>query len=186
MQCDRRQHLGWRHYSRVVFLDAAGTLLSCSPLPPSQTLAPTKLGDIDYASPGHGLLFLHANLGITFDLEAIRRAHPGGKPVRFLATAGNTEIGSEDGLAEAYADFWVLVNGQVRFRRREINKCSGVFPIALSIAKEDRFLTLVATDGGQRHRIRLDPVRRSGAGNVAGRAGEANTTTAEVTAENRR
>ena len=146
-------------------------------------MAPTKLGDIDYASPGHGLLFLHANLGITFDLEAIRRARPDGKPVRFLATAGNTEIGSEDGLAEAYADFWVLVNGHVRFRRREINKCSGVFPIALSIAKEDRFLTLVATDGG--HDIGFgwilfgDPVLEM----LPACAGKANTTTAEVTAE---
>ena len=37
-------------------------------LPPSQTLAPTKLGGIDYAEPGHGLIFLHANSGITFDL----------------------------------------------------------------------------------------------------------------------
>ena len=113
-----------------------------------QTLIPTKLGNIDYASKSHALIFLPANNGITFDLDAIRRANPGCKPVRFRATAGNTEIASEDGLAEVYADFWVLVDGQIRFRRREINKFTGVFPISLPIAKEDRFLTLVASDGG--------------------------------------
>ena len=30
---------------------------------------PTKFGGIDYASPGHGVLFMHANKGVTFDLE---------------------------------------------------------------------------------------------------------------------
>ena len=46
-------------------------------LSPSTTLGRTKLGGIDYAAPGRGLIFLHANNGITFDLEAIRRANPG-------------------------------------------------------------------------------------------------------------
>lgn len=114
----------------------------------SHTLVPTKVGNVDYASPGHAHIFLPANNGITFDLDAVRHANPGCKLLRFLATAGNTEIASEDRLADVYADIWVLVDGQVRFRRREINKCSGVFPIAFAIAPEDRFLTLVATDGG--------------------------------------
>ena len=38
-------------------------------------LIASTLGDIDYASPGHGLLFLHANKAVTFDLDAIRRAN---------------------------------------------------------------------------------------------------------------
>ena len=52
---------------------------------------PAKLGGIDYSSPGHGVLFMHANKGITFDLGAIRRANPGCKLVRFHAAVGNTE-----------------------------------------------------------------------------------------------
>ena len=46
------------------------------------------------------------------------------------------------------ADVWVLVDGQVRFRRREINGCYGAFPVVFPIGEKDRFLTLVATDGG--------------------------------------
>jgi hypothetical protein len=117
-------------------------------VPPSQTLVPTKLKSVDFATPPHALIFLSANAGVTFDLEAIRRANPGCRLLRFLATAGNTEIASEDGLAVVYADLWVLVDGQVRFRRREINKCSGEFSISLPIGEKDRFLTLMATDGG--------------------------------------
>jgi hypothetical protein len=117
-------------------------------LPPSWVLSPTKLGDVDYSAPGRGLIFLHANNGITFDLEAIRRANPGFKQLRFRATAGNVEPVSATGAAAGYADLWVLVDGQVRFRRRGINGCSGAFPILFSIAESDRFLTLAATDGG--------------------------------------
>ena len=116
--------------------------------PPSQTLLPTKLDHVDYATPGHGLIFLHANNGITFKLDAIRRANPGCKLLRFLATAGNVEPVSEKGEPAGYADLWVLVDGQVRFRRREINGCSGAFKIVFPIAESDRFLTLAATDGG--------------------------------------
>ena len=108
---------------------------------------PTVLGGIDYASPGHGVLGMHANKGITFDLEAIRRANPGYRLVRFRATAGNTEQFSQKGEA-VFADIWVFVDGQQRFKRREINNYNGAMPISIPIARNDRFLTLVATDGG--------------------------------------
>ena len=120
--------------------------------PPVQT----KLGEIDYALPGHGLIFLHADKGITFDLEAIRRANPKCKLKRFLATTGNTEVASQGVLGPltkeisqtVYADVWVLVDGQMRFRRREINGYSGAFPVDVSIGENERFLTLVGSDGG--------------------------------------
>jgi hypothetical protein len=46
---------------------------------------PAKLGDVNYSSAGHGVVFLHPNGGITFDLHAIRRANPNCKLTRFLA-----------------------------------------------------------------------------------------------------
>ena len=132
MQSDWLPHLGRRHDSHRIAVPVR-----------------TKLGEIDYAASGHGLLFMHANKGITFDLDAIRRANPGHKLVRFRTVAGNTETSSENGGPRpVYADVWVLVDGQVRFRRREINGCSGAFPVAFAIDPKDRFLTLVATDGG--------------------------------------
>ena len=114
---------------------------------PSYPAPRTELGGIDYASTGHGLLFLHANKGITFDLAAIRRANPDRKLVRFRAAVGNTETSIDKGEAVT-ADVWVLVDGQARFRRREINRYTGAFSIAIPIAESDRFLTLAATDGG--------------------------------------
>jgi hypothetical protein len=52
---------------------------------------PTQLDGVDYSSPGHGLLYMHANKGVTFDLDAIRRANPGYRLVQFRTVVGNTE-----------------------------------------------------------------------------------------------
>jgi hypothetical protein len=117
----------------------AGGLVPTTALPNS----PTKLGDIDYLTGGHGLLYMHANKGITFDLEAIRRANPDCTLRRFLAVVANTNP-YETGVADA----WVFVDGQMRFRRRQINQYAGAFSIDVSLAPQSRFLTLVSTDGG--------------------------------------
>ena len=110
---------------------------------------PAELGGVDYSSPGHGLVLLHANKGITFDLEAIRRANPGCKLLRFRAVGGNTEIYSDERLTPVYAaDLWVLVDGQKRFRAGRSIAAPAWFGLSFRIAEHDRFLTLVATDGG--------------------------------------
>jgi hypothetical protein len=103
----------------------------------------TSAGGVDYASAGHGLVFLHANNAVTFDLGAIRQANPSSKLLRFRATAANTEPSH----IEHIADLWVLVDGQSRFQRREINGLSGAFSVRVPINDGDRFLTLAATDG---------------------------------------
>ncbi len=116
----------------------------------------TKMDEIDYSLPGHGLIFLHADKGITFDLEAIRRANPDCRLKRFLAAVGNTEIASqgilgplsEEESKRVFADVWVLVDGQPRFRRREINGYSGSFSVDVAIGKKDHYLTLIGSDGG--------------------------------------
>ena len=108
---------------------------------------PTTLDGVDYGSAGHGLLFLHANKGITFDLKAVRDANPGWKPVGFHAMAGNVENGSAQGIA-VYADILVLFDGQLRFRRREVNGSSGAMVVSIPIREGDRFVTLAAVDGG--------------------------------------
>ncbi len=107
----------------------------------------TELGGIDYSSPGHGLLFLQSNQALSFDLDAIRRANPGYRLSRFRAAVGNTETVSERGI-EAYGDVWVLMDGERRFNRRQINAFSGAYSVSVEIGPKDRFLTLAATDGG--------------------------------------
>ncbi len=107
----------------------------------------TELGGIDYATPGHAALIMHSNVGLTFDLRAIRQANPTCKFVQFRALTGNTEISSQTG-SPVYAAVHVFVDGQVRFQRKQINGQSGCFSVLVPIGGNDRFLTLVASDGG--------------------------------------
>jgi len=116
-------------------------------IPPVRVPVSTKMNGIDYASEGHGLLFMHANLGITFDLEAIRKANPNCTIRRFLAVVANQETLTEAGVSVS-ADYWVLVDGQVRGRRFQITGFNGALPVAVFIKPNDRFLTLISTDGG--------------------------------------
>lgn len=150
-----------------VQVDSAGHLFADCPITQNRTalviwaggVIPTNLASIqttldgiNYASQGHGLLLLDANKGITFDLNAIRRANPGWTIKRFVSVAGNPEgsMKPNDPVTRGAgsADFWVLVDGKLQFWRREINSCSGIAAISVPIKSEDRFLTLVSTDGG--------------------------------------
>jgi hypothetical protein len=111
----------------------------------------TTLADVDYASSGHGLLYFNGNSAITFDLEAIRRANPGSKLLRFRAMAANmgdvlaANMGDD---VNCYADIRVLVDGSARFQRRQINSSGGGYSVLVAIGDDDRFLTLATTDGG--------------------------------------
>lgn len=144
---------------RSVQLDSAGHSFAWFPNTDGHTLGPVwtggkdgainsaELGGVDYDSPGHAVLDMHANKGITFDLEAIRQANPDWKIIRFCGIAGNTIKGSGKNCSR-YADLWVFVDGQVRFQRRQITQYSGAMPAVVPLGEKDRFITLVATDGG--------------------------------------
>ncbi len=103
-----------------------------------------QLGGKVYGTPDYPSLFMHANTGITFDLDAIRSAMPGIAVAGFTAEAGLSSRAPRLG----NADFWVLVDGQVRFSRRHVRDKGQAFDIAVPLNKTDRFLTLVTTDGG--------------------------------------
>jgi hypothetical protein len=101
---------------------------------------PYSMGNVDYASAGHGALFLHANKGMTFDLDAIRRANPDGRLRRFVSVAGTT--------AQPLCDIRIFVDGQLCIQYRDISSHLGAIPIALPLHDTNRFLTITATDGG--------------------------------------
>jgi hypothetical protein len=107
----------------------------------------TILGGVDYASPPHVAILLHANKGITFDLAAIRQANPGQKLLQFRATTGSTEMLSSAEKRSYYAHIIVLVDGRLRFRR-EVNGSHGAYAASVPIGRNDRFLTLAAGDSG--------------------------------------
>jgi hypothetical protein len=101
-----------------------------------------------YGTPEHPGLFIHANLGVTFDLEAIRGDYPDFGTCRFTAEAGLSTAAPRDG----NADIWVLVDGQVRFHQPGVTEKGKAFPIEIELKETDRFLTLAVTDGGDQDR----------------------------------
>ncbi len=98
-------------------------------------------GDFGYGlmPQRRGLLGMHANVGITFDLDALRKKHKQAV-VRFETVAGKT--------LKTSADCWVLVDGQVRWKATELK--GSTWLVKVDIKPGDRFLTLVSTDGGQK------------------------------------
>jgi hypothetical protein len=105
----------------------------------------TLLGNDDYSTAGHGVLLVHANSAMTFDLQAIRNAI-GGKPIRFRAVAGNAATMAE--VKAVFADFWLLVDGKPRFVRKHDAGRAAPILVSVPLGEKDRFLTLAFTDGG--------------------------------------
>ena len=112
---------------------------------PSEHAVETRVGGVNYADDGHGLLFLHSNAGVTLDLGAIRRLYPGRSLARFHCTVGQTSPG---GSRKGLADVWVLVDGAPRFERRRLSMGEAPVVVDVAVGETDRFLTLSATDGG--------------------------------------
>ncbi|HOL32701.1 MAG TPA: NPCBM/NEW2 domain-containing protein [Anaerohalosphaeraceae bacterium] len=104
------------------------------------------------AAPGSGIygsntcpsIFMHANLGITYNLDAIRSDFNGAEITRFTAEAGLSPSATRKG----NVDVWVLVDGNVRYCQKNITEKGKSYPIEIDIKKTDRFLTLITTDGG--------------------------------------
>lgn len=108
-------------------------------------MVPLLLQDKMYGDGANPAIFLHSNLGITFDLQAIRQMLPSAQITEFRAVCGISQSGPN---RVPYADFWVLVDGQVRFERRGVGAAE-VYDISVPIGSNDRFLTLITTDGGE-------------------------------------
>lgn len=107
-----------------------------------------ELGGIDFTKDGHSLLGLHANAGITFDVEAIRntligRAGSEGKSLRFTA-----KLGYFGAVGGHYADAWVFVDGKQNAHFPKLKRDDGLQNVDIELPASSRFLTLVATDGG--------------------------------------
>ncbi len=101
-----------------------------------------ELGGIDFTKGGHTLLGIHANAGITFDLDAIREA--GGEPdLRFTS-----QLGYFGAVGPHRADVWIFVDGKEAVSFKHLQRAKGLQPIDIPLPKTARFLTLLATDGG--------------------------------------
>ncbi len=110
-----------------------------------------RLGDCSKIMPdGHGLLGMHANSGISLSLEGMRKMYRGLRPVRFQAIAamGDPAPSHPNGETSNGAAVWVFVDGRLKFKRMDL-KANDSFKVDVVLGPEDRFLTLVSTDGGK-------------------------------------
>jgi hypothetical protein len=105
---------------------------------------PPIIGGVDYRSPGRTALGIHANAGLTIDLQNVTYRHPGLRVDRLSAVLAN--IGRKGGSGRA--DFWVLVDGQLIARYDALTPKSAPITLDLTLAPGQRYLTLVSTDGG--------------------------------------
>lgn len=101
-----------------------------------------ELDGIDFTKQGHSLLGLHANAGITFDLNAIRSASQW-DAMRLQASLGY--FGANDG---SYADAWIFVDDRKVFEQRRLKRAMGLKSIDINIPASAKFLTFISTDGG--------------------------------------
>jgi len=101
------------------------------------------LGGVDYSEPQHGLILVHPNVGITFDLAAIRRLHPGFRLADFRAVVGNTCLASP---RSTKGHVFVLVDGVSRSDLPDLTAKDGAVNLRVALADADRFLTIAITD----------------------------------------
>ena len=102
--------------------------------------------------PDVSVLSVHSNMGITFDIQQIRRSQPFHKPARFRARIGLSQTGSEYHTYNPSAQFWVLLDGDVRLRQA-LRMSDGGREIDVPLDTSVRFLSLAVsehTDGASR------------------------------------
>lgn len=117
-----------------------------------------ELDGIDFTKAGHNLLGLHANAGITFDLQAIQgQLTQAAEEGKSLGSDANEETDSMRftaklgyfGMQGAFsADVWVFVDAQKVAEYRKLGRSQGLLNVDIELPKESRSLTLIATDGG--------------------------------------
>ena len=110
-----------------------------------------------------GLVGFHANAGITFDLRAIRQAFS--RQIEYLqSTIANLDSSGRVSPSKSgsVADFRVFVDGKLRYSRLGFGRKDGDSQMRVPLGKNDRFLTLVATDADGDpdcdHVVLADPV----------------------------
>lgn len=101
------------------------------------------LNQTNYSLPENPSIFMHANTGITFDLSQFRSRLTETRILRF-----RSEFGISDSAPTRYiADFWILLDGRVRYTNAEPMRRGDAVDIDIEISDQDRFLTLMVTDG---------------------------------------
>lgn len=111
-----------------------------------------ELSGIDFTQDGHSLLGLHANAAITFDLSPLRgllfeRTLESQDAVdhSLHLTSQVGYFGAEGAYA---ADLRIYLDGKLVAEFPQLQRADGLQELRLTLPENARFLTLMATDGG--------------------------------------
>jgi mono/diheme cytochrome c family protein len=102
-----------------------------------------KIGGLDFGNGSNGLIGLHANAAITFDLQEFRQAM-NAKQLRFTTQVGYFGQAKDN----YFADARVFVDGEKVGEFMKLRRADGLRTIDILIPETKKFLTLMATDGG--------------------------------------
>ena len=113
-----------------------------------------------------GVLGLHANVGITFDLDALREAR-GVELIEFrsvLLNLGHSlPIPREN--KRSLADLRIFVDGKLKYSRLEFSADDGEANVVIPLGPRDTFITFVATDSdgdpSLDHVVLVDPILKT-------------------------
>ena len=109
----------------------------------SSRIVPQMGGQV-YGGADWPAIYVHSNAGITFDVGRLRDLLADRAPRRFVAEVGMIETKEP----RHKADIAVLVDGEVRFSRKDLMPEDGVIPVAVLLGEADQFLSLVVTEAG--------------------------------------
>ena len=103
-------------------------------------------------TPENPAISMHPNAGITFNLQAIRARYDGYPLAVFTAVCGFSQTVTQyaNQFVPGYTpttSFYVLVDGQERFSRIDMTPQDGICRIQVELNPQDRYLTLVTTEG---------------------------------------
>ncbi|MEN6309474.1 MAG: FecR domain-containing protein [Anaerohalosphaeraceae bacterium] len=108
------------------------------------------LDNVQYGVSGASLIGLWGNRGITFNLEAMRKAMPEIEIKKLSSLYGyaqNVVKATKDTGNNPKTDLWVLLDGEVVFSREQVTIEDGAIPVDVEIDPSNHFLSIIATDG---------------------------------------
>ncbi len=114
---------------------------------PVQMVVPEAWDKLDTAQ--HSSIFMHSNLGITYDLERLRKVVSGHRISNFVSKFGVMEKYMHlEGvkITGMHLDLWVLVDGEIKYSAKDVD-ATKLFDIDIDISESDKFLSLVVTQG---------------------------------------
>lgn len=102
----------------------------------------TRIGAVDFQSPGHSVLGIHANAAITFRIADFQK-ELGTDALRFRASLG---YGGRPE-ADSFADARIVIDGKTAFLIEDLNPRSGLVQVDLPLPTTAKWLTIIATEG---------------------------------------